>query len=207
MEGGSMKRAFLTALALGAFVVENSFDFVGSVPYFKRLNGGLGILDMLPLPDPERAHRALELLGADGRRQYATLLLTFDIAFPLTLALFFRALLGERLRWLPWVTLALDYAENLVCGVLLATFPHESAAVASLAGIITALKFAGYAACLIALGLAAWESFRGRRRSSGSCFLRRLAPTRGPGTLDPQAKRRDCGCGSLALQRRGQGHR
>ena len=40
-----MKRAFLTVLARGAFIVENSFDFVGSVPYFKRLTAGLGILE------------------------------------------------------------------------------------------------------------------------------------------------------------------
>lgn len=150
-----MKRALLTALALSAFIVENAFDFVGSVPYFQRITGGLGILDMLPLPDPERAHRALELLGTDGRRQYATLLVTFDLLFPLTVALFFRAWWGDRLRWLPWATLGLDYAENVVCGVLLATFPHESAAVASLAGIITALKMLGYGACLVVLGLRA----------------------------------------------------
>ena len=130
-----MRRALLTVLALGAFVVENTFDFVVSVPYFKRLTGGLGILDMLPLPDPERAYRALALLGDDGRRHYAILLVTFDVAFPLTVALFFRAWLGPRLRWLPWATLALDYAENLACGALVATFPHESAAVASLAHV------------------------------------------------------------------------
>ena len=151
--GVRMKRALLTTLALGAFIVENSFDFVGSVPYFRRLNGGLGILDLLPLPDPERAHRALALLGAEGRHEYAVLLLTFDIAFPLTLALFFRAWLSGRLRFLPWVTLGLDYAENVACGILLSTFPHESAAVASLAGVLTALKFAGYACCLAALAL------------------------------------------------------
>jgi hypothetical protein len=162
-----MKRAILTVVALGALVVENSFDFVGSVPYFKRLTGGLGILDMLPLPDPERAHRALALLGNDGRRHYAILLLTFDILFPLTVALFFRAWLPSRLRWLPWATLALDYAENIACGVLVATFPHESAAVASLAGILTALKFAGYAACLVALVSTAWASIRKRRRAAG----------------------------------------
>jgi hypothetical protein len=159
-----MKRAVLTALALIAFVVENSFDFVGSVPYFRRITGGLGILDMLPLPNPERAHRALELLGADGRRQYAHLLLEFDILFPLALALCFRAWLGNRLRWLPWATLGLDYAENGVCGVLLATFPHESAAVAALAGVLTALKTLGYAACLLALGWLAWDSLRGTQQ-------------------------------------------
>lgn len=146
-----MKRAALTVLALGACAVENGFDFVGSVPYFRRLTGGLGILDLLPFPDPARAHRALDLLGTAGRHQYAVLLVTFDVLFPLTLALFFRAWLGQRLRWLPWLTLSLDYAENVACGVLLATFPHESTAVASLAGVLTALKFAGYAACLLAL--------------------------------------------------------
>src|SRR3954469_4107740 len=146
-----LPRVLLTVLALGAFLVENSFDFVGSVPYFKRLTGGLGILDLLPLPDPARAHRALDLLGAQGRHQYVVLLLTFDILFPLTLALFSRAWLSGRLRLLPWVTLALDYAENVACGVLVATFPHESPAVASLAGVLTAAKFVGYAACLLAV--------------------------------------------------------
>ena len=158
-----MKRAVLTFLAVGAFVVENSFDFVGSVPYFRRLTGGLGILDLLPFPDPERAHRALALLGPDGRHQYAVLLVTFDVLFPLTVALFFRAWLGARLRWLPWLTLALDYAENVACGVLVATFPHESPGVASLAGVLTALKFSGYAACLVALASTAWRAWRRSR--------------------------------------------
>jgi len=174
-----MKRAALTVLALGAFVVENCFDFVGSVPYFKRITGGLGILDMLPLPNPERAHRALELLGGDGRRQYAMLLATFDVAFPLTVALFFRAWLGKRLGWLPWATLALDYAENVACGTLLATFPHESAAVASLAGILTALKSLGYSACLVALGFSATASLlraRARRRSARAAAPERRLP-------------------------------
>ena len=157
-----MKRRALTLLALGLLVVENGFDFVGSVPYFRRITGGLGILDMLPLPDPERAHRALALLGEHGRHQYAVLLVTFDIAFPLTLALFFRAWLKGRLRWLPWATLALDYAENLACGSLVATFPHESPGVASLAGVLTALKFVGYASCLAALMLSAWRARRDR---------------------------------------------
>ncbi len=155
-----MKRAALTGLALGAFIVENGFDFVGSVPYFRRLTGGLGILDMLPFPDAERAHRALALLGVEGRHQYAVLLATFDVLFPLTLALLFRAWLGERLRWLPWLTLALDYAENVACGVLVATFPHENAWIASLAGVLTALKFGGYAGCLLALALSAWDTRR-----------------------------------------------
>ncbi len=163
-----MKRALLTVLALGAFAVENAFDFRGSVPYFRRITGGLGILDMLPLPNPERAHRALEALGSGGRHDYAILLLTFDVLFPLTLALFFSAWLSRKLRWLPWLTLCLDYAENIACGTLVATFPHESPAVASLAGVLTALKFAGYAACLLALllslGQAALRSAQQSRR-------------------------------------------
>jgi hypothetical protein len=146
-----MKRAILSVLALGAFVIENTFDFTGSVPYFRRITGGIGILDMLPLPDAARAHRALEALGDDGRRHYAILLVTFDVLFPLTLALFFSAWLRPSLRWVPWATLALDYAENVACGVLVGTFPHESAAVASLAGVLTAIKLCGYAASLLLL--------------------------------------------------------
>jgi len=148
-----MRRRWLTLVAVGAAIVENSFDFTGSVPYFRRITGGLGILDMLPLPDPARAHRALALLGPAGRHQYALLLATFDLLFPLTVALCFRAWLRGRLSVLPWVTLALDYAENMACGVLVATFPNESTAVAALAGVLTALKFAGYGACLLALAV------------------------------------------------------
>ena len=160
-----MKRALLSLLAVGALIVENSFDFVGSVPYFARLNGGLGILDMMPLPDPARVHRALALLGSKGRHEYAVLLCTFDVLFPLTLALFFRAWLGARLRWLPWATLALDYAENIACGVLVATFPNESAPVASLQGVLTAVKFVGYAACVVAvLAMAGRSAFRAIRK-------------------------------------------
>lgn len=159
-----MKRALLTVFTLGAFLVENSFDFVGSVPYFRRLTGGLGILDMLPLPDSERAHHVLALLGPDGRHQYALLLVTFDLLFPLTVALCFRAWMSERLRPLPWATLTLDYAENLACLVLIATFPNESRAVASLAGVLTTGKFLGYAACLVAIlvqgARSGWQVFR-----------------------------------------------
>lgn len=158
-----MRRALLTFLALGAVIVENGFDFVGSVPYFRRRTDGLGILDMLPLPNPDRAHRVLALLGPDGRHQYAVLLATFDVLFPLIAALFFRAWLIGRARSLPWAALALDYAENIACGVLLATFPNESAAVASLAGALTAAKFVAYAACLVAL---LWTAARPGARTS-----------------------------------------
>lgn len=158
----NIPRTILTVLALGAFAIENSFDFTGSVPYFRRLTDGLGILDLLPGPDPERAHRALALLGEEGRHHYSILLVTFDIAFPLTVALFFRAWLAPRLRWLPWATLAVDYAENIACGVLVATFPDESPTVAALAGILTAIKFAGYVGCAVGLVMTALAA---RRRS------------------------------------------
>jgi hypothetical protein len=51
----------------------------------------------------------------------------------------------------------------VACGILLATFPHESYGVASLAGILTAVKLVGYAACLLALAFTAWGSYRGRK--------------------------------------------
>jgi hypothetical protein len=65
-----VKRRILSIVAVGSLVVENTLDFVGSAPYFKRITGGLGILDMLPFPDAARAHRALAALGDAGFRAW-----------------------------------------------------------------------------------------------------------------------------------------
>jgi hypothetical protein len=54
----------------------------------------------------------------------------------------------------PWAALALDYAENVACGILVATFPNESSSLASLPGVLTAAKFAAYAACVVAVAVA-----------------------------------------------------
>jgi len=101
----------------------------------------------------------LELLGADGRGDYALLLVTFDVVFPATLALvfssWFSVLLAPRaariMRAVAFATLALDYAENVVCGALVATFPDEPVWLAALQGVLTAVKLAGYALSTVAL--------------------------------------------------------
>jgi len=55
----------------------------------------------------------------------------------------------------------------LALGAVVATFPHESPAVASLAGILTALIVRRLRACLVALAFTARESIRKRRRVAG----------------------------------------
>ncbi len=155
----------LTGLALGLLIAENAFHFPGSVPYFRSLTDGLGIPDMLPGPDADRLHHLLTMLGPSGRHEYLVLLLTFDVFFPFSIALFTRAwltTLGLRgWRRIAWVTLTLDYAENVACGLTVLRYPDESHAIAALAGILTALKFAGYAASLL---LILGGALRRRRR-------------------------------------------
>jgi hypothetical protein len=161
----------LTALVLGLLIIENTLHFPGSVPYFRSLTGGLGIPDLLPGPDPDRLHRLLTLLGPLGRQQYLVLLVTFDIFFPLLVALFTRAWLTAlglpRLRWISWATLAVDYAENVACGLTVLGYPHESRVIAALAGVLTALKFVGYLASLLLI-------LGGAARSGGRAFRKRL---------------------------------
>ena len=55
------------------------------------------------------------------------------------------------MRAVAFATLALDYAENVVCGALVATFPDEPVWLAALQGVLTAVKLAGYALSTVAL--------------------------------------------------------
>jgi hypothetical protein len=149
--------AILAVVALGLFVGVNTLDFTGTIPYFNRISGGSGIPDVQPYYGAARAHQLLSALGTSGRHAYAVLLATFDVVFPAVVAAFLRSAMaalyrgpGPRgLRLAPWVSMILDYAENVACGVLVATYPAEPAAIATLAGIFTAAKNLAYATAVL----------------------------------------------------------
>jgi hypothetical protein len=173
--------AVLGALALGLFVGVNTLEFTGTVPYFKRISGGSGIPDMQPYYDAARAHQLLSALGASGRHAHAILLATFDVVFPAVVAVFLRSAMAalyrgtppRGLRLAPWVSMMLDYAENIACGILVATYPAEPVAIATLAGILTAAKNIAYATALltvlagIALAIARSPGAPWNRRGGG----------------------------------------
>jgi hypothetical protein len=142
----------LTVIAVGHCVGVNTLDFTGTVPYFKRISGGAGFPDMQLYYDAARAHEILGALGPTGRSTYLVLLSTFDVVFPAVVAVFLRAAMvalyggeGPRgLRVVPWIAMALDYAENVSCAILVATYPTEPFAVATAAGFLTAAKDVAY---------------------------------------------------------------
>jgi hypothetical protein len=57
--------------------------------------------------------------------------------------------LPRGLGLVPWIGMALDYAENVACGILVARYPAEPAGVALVAGLLTAAKNAAYATGIV----------------------------------------------------------
>ena len=143
------------AMAVGVNVV----DVPGSMVWFQRRTGGLGTLDTLPLAGAARVHELLTLLGPDGRALYLREIVLFDIAFPIALlAMVHLALTAvwappwrRRLLLLPWSAFVIDLVENTSAAVLTTTYPDESPALADGIGWLTALKFAAYAAGIVAV--------------------------------------------------------
>lgn len=149
--------ATVASIAMGVGI--NVVDAPGTMVWFQRQTGGLGTLDTQPLAGATVVHELLMRLGPAGRALYLQEILLFDIAFPIALlAMVQLALLrvwssttARRLSVLPWSACAIDLVENACAAVLTTTFPQESAVLADVVGVITAAKFATYAAGMIAV--------------------------------------------------------
>jgi hypothetical protein len=152
-----------------------------------RAHGGQGPLDLRVTGyGAAEALATAEALGPAGRRLYATLELTMDVAYPALYTTLFCLLLSwalqraapagggdgrssgrgvHALALLPLLVAGADLLENAAIVTLLLAPPPAASAAAHVAGPLTALKWALLglvAACLLAaLGAAAWRSLRG----------------------------------------------
>jgi hypothetical protein len=147
-----------TVLSAAMAVGINVIDAPGTMVWFKHRTG-VGTLDAMPLAGAAAVHSTLEQMGADGRAAYLVEIVAFDLLFPLALlAMVHLAIVqvwstsrARALVALPWAAFVIDLAENSVAALLTHTFPDESPLLAASVGVLTALKFAAYAAGLLAV--------------------------------------------------------
>lgn len=132
---------------------------------------GSGPIDLMPFPSPEAVLHAVESLGQAGRAFYLFVETTYDIVYPISYTLFYGLVITvlinqvasqgsrfRRLNLLPLVAFVFDMLENIGIVTLLASYPAQSAAVASYVSVVNGVKWLfAYASILALFGsLAAW---------------------------------------------------
>jgi len=159
--------AVLGVLVVGLVLTVNFADFFWTLPGFKQLTHGAGILDMELHYDAEGAYRLLASQGEAGRAYYLKSLWTLDIAIPVLVSLWLATgiALAQRatgvraaLTLLPIAAGLSDLLENTGISILLVRYPERLDTLAALSGDATTAKHLLYTASLLvaaALGLCA----------------------------------------------------
>lgn len=160
----SGRNILLLGVCLGAFYVAIFPAFLEKIPS----SPDLGLLDVLPGYTPEDAYSRLEAYGPEGRRVYAVVEMTVDVAFPivtaLLLSLFTLFALGcafprrralRALALVPLGTLVADLAENAAILGLLFAYPSRIEPLARLSSLLTTAKWSLVVSSVaVALGVA-----------------------------------------------------
>jgi hypothetical protein len=123
-----------------------------TIPSVMEHSQGMKLLDMMPLGYPlEYPKQLLDALGEEGRKEYLTLQLPADAAYPLLFALSFSFLAvfllkrgyGQKMLGVVWVPIGaglFDYAENLCILIMLMNYPSTSPLLAMIASLCTVCK-------------------------------------------------------------------
>lgn len=172
--------AALSVLAVGLVLTVNLADFTWTLPGFRELTHGAGILDMEMHYDAAGAYRLLAAQGEAGRARYLGSIWTLDIALPVLVSLWLATgiALAQRaaarrypaLTLLPIAAGLTDFLENALITILLVRYPQRLDYVATVSGDVTTTKHVLYAASLLvmaALGLRARWRRSGERHEPG----------------------------------------
>lgn len=133
--------------------------------------GRIKPLDLYYSYSPDQVYEYFAMLGADGRTAYIGWALTSDLAFPviysLTLSVSLMLVLRKlslpvsRIRYLsllPFLTVILDWCENLSLAWVAHSFPERADSIANFANAFTSLKWVTIVLTLVGLSVA--TSFR-----------------------------------------------
>jgi len=138
----------LFLLALSVLFAANTLDFPLSVPYMERISGQ-DYLDMQRFYTADRAYSLLEAFGPAGRNTQLLLLPTLDLLIPflsglggavMITFLFRNRRSALRLRWAALFAALSDYVENIGIFFLVLCYPARIDPLATLTGIVTAVK-------------------------------------------------------------------
>lgn len=126
----------------------------------------LGPIDLTMGFTPDRTLQMVEQYGQAARDYYATVEMTIDVIYPLVYTCLFAVILSllyyrksyrpfAHVNVFPFVTLILDYLENITIVSLLKSYPDQSMTVATFCEIFKMLKWFTFAvtALLVIYGL------------------------------------------------------
>ncbi len=157
-------RSFWTLFALEVLLLGcvNGLVFPLSVPCMVRLTGHK-YLDMCAFCSAPRIYGQLASFGELGRHYQLLLLVTIDLAIPVTSLLFGIVGLKVLLRphrsnvlfAFPVVAFVLDLLENAAIVRVTLAYPAHADAIAAGLGIVSGLKFCAYGLTLAAMVVAA----------------------------------------------------
>jgi hypothetical protein len=171
------RRNILLALAL--FVILNAGILPVAGARIESYSGGIGPLDLRAAYTADQAYTALAAYGDAGRQFYLLTLLTVDLLYPLTYAVFFSLTIAyclepvlppehtlRRAALLPWVGMLADYVENAGLAWLLLNYPHRLDGLAAFTSTATTVKWI-FAISSMAATAAALVALVVQRRRSG----------------------------------------
>jgi hypothetical protein len=163
-KGRTLRRAVLIAFAaaIAVFVITHLLPLPGSVKVLAEATGGQPILDLDPSFSADEVYRRLAAFGEEGRAMYKRTLLTSDIAFPLSLLVFFHLFARHAaaqlsppkpirllLLAMPFAYFLSDLVENAGIFAMLANYPVRLDLVGDNLGYVTAFKRAAQFAALL----------------------------------------------------------
>jgi hypothetical protein len=132
---------------------------------------------------PADLYRMAESYGEQGRQAYIRARFTFDLVWPLVYTLFLATAISwvfgkafapgsrwQRANLTPLFAALFDYLENLSTSLVMGRYPDQTAVVALLAPLFTALKWgllgASFLLLFVGIFIAAWRWTKQRIRSS-----------------------------------------
>jgi len=172
----------IVILFLVIFLVFTALVLPSQAAVALEVSGQAGTPDLSFYYSGADLYAMAEAYGEEGRSEYIRARFTFDLIWPLVYTFFMAATISwlsknifdVSSRWhfanlVPLVGADLDYLENIFTSIVMARFPDLTPYLASLAGLVTALKwiFVGGATILIVVLLLflIWRSMASRAGS------------------------------------------
>jgi hypothetical protein len=130
-----------------------------------------GSVDLSFFYTAEQLYETAEAYGEDGRRTYASVRFTYDLAFPLVYTFFFATLITytfrtvfpldsplQKLNLIAVAALVFDLLENSGATIVMLTYPTRFIPLAWATAVFTTIKWltVGTTAILALVGLVAW---------------------------------------------------